>query len=106
MQSSFRQEPISGSAFPFRGRGGDRIKPLFWDGRGFCLYYKVLEKGGDLDIPPPFARFLVQSDLRDLQGMDDAWAAWVLGFGRALSAVERGARPFGDGQQHHSVACV
>ncbi|AXQ93403.1 hypothetical protein D0Z66_05995 [Cereibacter sphaeroides] len=24
---------------------GDRIKHLSWDGQGFCLYYKVLERG-------------------------------------------------------------
>ena len=45
VQSSLRQKPASGSMFAFRGRRGDRIKLLFWDGQGFCLYYKVLEKG-------------------------------------------------------------
>jgi transposase len=29
----------------FRGRKGDRIKLLHWDGQGFCLYYKILERG-------------------------------------------------------------
>jgi transposase len=27
------------------GRFSDRIKVLYWDGQGFCLYYKVLERG-------------------------------------------------------------
>jgi transposase len=45
VQSSLRQKPASGSVFAFQGRRGDRIKLLFWDGQGFCLYYKVLEKG-------------------------------------------------------------
>ena len=34
-----------GAVFAFRGRRGDRLKLLFWDGQGFCLYYKVLERG-------------------------------------------------------------
>ncbi len=44
-QDVLRQRPASGAVFAFRGRRGDRIKLLFWDGQGFCLYYKVLSKG-------------------------------------------------------------
>lgn len=44
-QDVLRQNPTSGALFAFRGRRGDRIKLLMWDGQGFCLYYKVLEKG-------------------------------------------------------------
>ena len=29
----------------YETRCGDRLKLLYWDGQGFCLYYKVLEKG-------------------------------------------------------------
>jgi transposase len=39
------EEPAGGAAFVFRGRMGDRLKILHWDGQGFCLYYKVLERG-------------------------------------------------------------
>ena len=31
--------------FVFRGRGGDLIKVLCWDGQGLCLFAKRLEKG-------------------------------------------------------------
>ena len=44
-QEVLRQDPSSGAVFAFRGRRGDRIKLLFFDGQGFCLYYKVLEHG-------------------------------------------------------------
>ena len=37
------EDPASGAVFVFRGRLGDRLKILHWDGQGFCLYYKVLE---------------------------------------------------------------
>ena len=44
-QEQLRQNACSGAVFAFRGVRGDRIKLLHWDGQGFCLYYKILEKG-------------------------------------------------------------
>ena len=44
-QQVLHQNPASGAVFAFRGRRGDRIKLLMWDGQCFCLYYKVLERG-------------------------------------------------------------
>ena len=44
-QDVLRQKPTSGAVFAFRGRKGDRLKLLYWDGQGFCLYYKLLERG-------------------------------------------------------------
>ena len=44
-QDVLRQKPAGGAAFAFRGRRGDRIKLLYFDGQGFCLYYKILQKG-------------------------------------------------------------
>lgn len=43
-QDVLRQKPTGGAVFAFRGRRGDRLKLLYWDGQGFCLYYKVLER--------------------------------------------------------------
>ena len=44
-QDVLRQKAASGAVFAFRGKRGDRLKLLHWDGQGFCLYYKVLERG-------------------------------------------------------------
>ena len=39
------QDPLSGHLVVVFGRGGDRVKILFWDRTGFVLYYKRLERG-------------------------------------------------------------
>ncbi len=40
-----RQDPYSGHVFVFRGRRGDLIKVIWWDGQGACLFSKRLERG-------------------------------------------------------------
>lgn len=37
--------PLSGAVFIFINRKHNQIKLLSWDGDGFCMYYKRLEKG-------------------------------------------------------------
>lgn len=45
VQTQLGEHPFSGQLFDFRGRRGDRIKLLWWDGDGLCLFSKRLENG-------------------------------------------------------------
>ena len=37
-------DPLSDYLFVFRNKHGDKIKILYWQKNGFCLWYKRLEK--------------------------------------------------------------
>ena len=45
VQTVLEQQPFSGHVFVFRGRRGDIVKLLWWDGDGLCLFSKRLERG-------------------------------------------------------------
>lgn len=45
VQESFELNPFSNCLFAFCNRNKDKVKILEWDGDGFWLHYKRLEKG-------------------------------------------------------------
>jgi transposase len=45
VQTVLRLDPHGGALFVFRGRRGDLLKVLWWDGQGLCLFAKRLERG-------------------------------------------------------------
>jgi transposase len=45
VQIKLEQNPLSGQVFIFRGRRGDLVKLIWFDGDGLCLFAKRLERG-------------------------------------------------------------
>ena len=45
IQNSFQLDPFDGALFVFCNRRRDRIKVIEWDGDGFWLHFKRLERG-------------------------------------------------------------
>lgn len=45
VQEVLKKDPYSGHLFLFRGRRGDRLKILYYDTNGLCLFAKRLQRG-------------------------------------------------------------
>jgi len=45
VQTALQENPFSGQVYIFRGRRGDLIKVLWFDGGRLCLFSKRLERG-------------------------------------------------------------
>lgn len=45
VQNELKQDPISTAIFIFLNRRRNQVKLLLWEGDGFSLYHKRLEKG-------------------------------------------------------------
>ena len=45
VSTDLKNDPLSGDGYVFLNKRRDRIKLLLWDGDGFWIFYKRLEKG-------------------------------------------------------------
>ena len=55
-----RESPTSGTLYVFYSRGKDKLKVLYWERNGFCLFYKRLEKGR-FQLPAPGSKTMTIS---------------------------------------------
>ena len=79
VQEALGHDPFGGQLFVFRGRRGDLVKCLWWDGQGLVLYAKRLERGrfvwpqakdGAVSLTPAMLSML-------LEGIDWRMPAWT-----------------------------
>ena len=66
VQEQFHLDPFSQSLFLFCGKRRDRLKVLLWEGDGFVLLYKRLEKGS-------FKWPRKESEVRSLSWQEFRW---------------------------------
>ncbi|MFV0292353.1 MAG: IS66 family insertion sequence element accessory protein TnpB [Paracoccus sp. (in: a-proteobacteria)] len=44
-EAVLQQDQFAGHLFVFRGRSGNLVKVIWWDGQGACMFTKRLERG-------------------------------------------------------------
>lgn len=72
VKSFLGHDPLSGSLFVFRNKGGHLVKVLWWDRDGLAIYYKRLERG-EFFFPrgnTPSVEIRCEQLLRLLSGMN------------------------------------
>lgn len=69
----FAQDPLAGHLFVFCNRPRNRVKILFWDRSGLCLFYKRLERG-TFCLPAASGELTAADLLLILEGIDLAGA--------------------------------
>jgi transposase len=72
VRSFLGHDPLSGSLFVFRNKGGHLVKVLWWDRDGLAIYYKRLERG-EFQFPKgntPSIEITCDGLLRLLSGLD------------------------------------
>jgi transposase len=80
VQEVLKKDPYSGHLFLFRGRRGDRLKILYYDTNGLCLFAKRLQRGrfvwpisrdGVVTLTPAQLSMLVEG--LDWRAPDQTW---------------------------------
>jgi transposase len=57
VETKLEQKPFSGQVFVFRGRRGDLIKVLWYDGDGLCLFASDWSADGSCGRRPRAAQY-------------------------------------------------
>jgi transposase len=75
VQLELELDPFQPELFVFVGKKKDRIRLLYWDGTGFAMWAKQLEKG-KYAWPKSFQACVYSMSYRDLQMLLDGYDIW------------------------------
>ncbi len=70
VEQLFPGELLSGAFFIFLSRRRDHMKVLYWDGDGFAIFYKRLERGSFVARKDPSSPLLRREFLMLLEGIE------------------------------------
>lgn len=75
VELSLQLNPFDTTLFVFINRGKDKIKILYWEKNGFCLWYKRLEKER-FKWPEPSNQTTINLDGEQLNWLLDGFDLW------------------------------
>ena len=85
VQQVLAQSPHSGALFAFRGKRGDLVKLLWYDGQGLCLFSKRMDRGrfvwpqamtGSVSLTPAQLSMLLEGRSGCRAGKQDRGGLW------------------------------
>jgi transposase len=59
-EAVLKQDPFAGHLFVFRGRRGDLVKVIWWDGQGACMFVWPSAKEGEVALSPAQLSMLLE----------------------------------------------
>lgn len=84
-----QRTPYCQRLFVFRGKQEDRIKVLWWDGTGSCLYSKRLEQGPTWIMTPLFSVSSVVPFSRSTRSLDELHRAGGRARNQPIARLQR-----------------
>ena len=70
VREQMQADPFSGAVYVFRAKRADRVKLIYWDGTGVCLFAKRLEDGKSGSVQDGVMRLSPAELSALLEGLD------------------------------------
>ena len=86
-QDVLRQDPTGGAVFAFRGKRGDRLKLLYWDGQGFRSGSNAQARSMRLMRNPPLGWWAKKAAGKDVKQIPLSTSRSIFGPSEPITAL-------------------